>query len=397
MSVQTNKYTSKKTGKIKTQYYASVWYAKEKRSITGPMRDTKKLAGQDETDIQREIDAGKAKATKKKRSVTIDELYQDWHEATAPPVYANSTWQIYARFYRDYIKDALGPVAASEVKPANIQKYVNLMKTKYSAETVNKCLNIIVDIFNFARDVEKCITSNPADGIKRCKVSKKKKVTWSDEMITYFLSLPEVQKSHYYPMFCLSAALGPRPGEVCGLTEDALQSSPCYSICFDRGYDNWEYETDMKTGDSHRTPPIPKYLHRIMRRKLLWKKRMKLKDKTWGNNDFLFVSQKGNPIKPHQYSTAFKRLLDAHNRQMEESRGEDGKLPGSGQILPYITLYGLRTSFATNNMRRRPNAALISSVMGNSPKTLMQFYTQSDTEMQAELINEYVKPSKVIS
>jgi len=65
--------------------------------------------------------------------------------------------------------------------------------------------------------------------------------------------------------------------------------------------------------------------------------------------------------------------------------------------LPYITLYGFRTSFATNNMRRCPNAALISSVMGNSPKTLIQFYTQSDTEMQKELINNYVNLERTIS
>ena len=41
-------------------------------------------------------------------------------------------------------------------------------------------------------------------------------------------------------------------------------------------------------------------------------------------------------------------------------------------------------------MRKRPNAALISSIMGNSPKTLIQFYTQSDVEMQAEIINDYI-------
>lgn len=50
-----------------------------------------------------------------------------------------------------------------------------------------------------------------------------------------------------------------------------------------------------------------------------------------------------------------------------------------------------RTSFATNNMRRYPYAALISSVMRNSPETLIQFYTQTDTEMQKELIDNYVK------
>ena len=184
--------------------------------------------------------------------------------------------------------------------------------------------------------------------------------------------------------------LGPRPGEVCGLRENSLLAVPCYMIDFERGYDNYECETDLKTGDSHRTPPIPKYLYKIIYKRLLWKREMRLEFTDWGENDYLFVSQNGKPIKPHQYYNGFKRLLNAHNRKMEEYQGEHGKLPAGGKILPDIPLYGLRTSFATNNMRRRPNAALISSIMGNSPKTLIQFYTQSDIEMQQEVINDYV-------
>lgn len=51
MSIQKNVYTSKKTGKTKIQYYASVWHPTDKRKINGPMRSTEKLARQDETDI----------------------------------------------------------------------------------------------------------------------------------------------------------------------------------------------------------------------------------------------------------------------------------------------------------------------------------------------------------
>ncbi len=390
MSIQKNVYTSKKTGKTKIQYYASVWHPTDKRKINGPMRSTEKLARQDETDIQRSIETGQAEAAPKLRKMKIDEIYEEWHKATAPPVYSNNTWQIYGRFYRSYIKDVFGSRSVSEVAPLHIQKYVNLMAEKYAPETVNKCLNILIDIFNFSIDVLKCITINPASGVKRCKVPQKKKAIWSDAQIEYFLSLPEVQESHYYPMLCLSACLGARPGEVCGLTESSLSAEPCYTISFDRGYDNYKHETDLKTSGSHRTPPIPAYLYKMIRRRLLWKKQIHLEYPEWGNNDFLFVSQNGEPIKPHQYSNGFKRLLLAHNRQLEGVKDQHKKLPSGAQELPYIPLYGFRTSFATNNMRKRPNAALISSIMGNSPKTLIQFYTQSDVEMQAKIINDYV-------
>lgn len=120
-------------------------------------------------------------------------------------------------------------------------------------------------------------------------------------------------------------------------------------------------------------------------------------DKEWCDNDYLFVSQHGNPIKPKQYSNAFKRLLTAHISSMEEYELAHGKLPEGEIKLSYISLYGFRTSFATNNMRRFPKTALISSIMGNSLKTLIQFYTQTDTDMQKELINNYVNLERTYS
>lgn len=396
MSIQHRDYTSKKTGKTTRKYFASVWYAEEGRSIVGPLRLKEKLAKMDETDILRSIEAGRAKATKEKRSIKIQAIFDLWHEATAPPTYAHNTWKIYERFYKDYIKDIFGDQAVSSVTPLHIQKYINLMKQKHSPETINKCINILTNLFNYAIAPLKCITSadNPMTGIKRCTVPRKQKVTWSDEEISYFLNLPEVMESHYYPMFCLSALLGPRPGEVCGLAENCLSTKPTYMISFDRGYNNYEYETNLKNNQSHRQPPIPQYLYSILHKRLLWKKENRLENPEWGNNDYFFVSQNGLPIKPKQYSVGFKRLLTAHNKAMEEYKAAHGKLPKNGQILPYITLYGFRTSFATNNMRRCPNAALISSVMGNSPKTLLQFYAQSDVGMQQELINNYVQLEK---
>lgn len=389
MSIQRQSYTSKKTGKTTIKYFANVWYAAEKRSITGPMREKEKDAKKDEVDIIRSIESGQGKSRKKERMTTMQEIFDIWHEATAPPTYANSTWRVYERFYNDYIKEVFGDMAVSKIKATHVQKYVNLMKQSHSPGTVNKCINILSNLFGYAVSPLKCITSteNPMEGITRCTVPVRKKVTWSDDEIALFLRLPEVIESHYYPMLCLSALLGPRPGEVCGLTEKCLSDKPTYLIDFDRGYDNWECETNLKTNQSHRQPPIPKYLYDLLHKRLLWKKRVRLQDKSWGDNDYLFVSQNGLPIKPHQYATGFKRLLSAYNNSCESNKDK----------LPYITLYGFRTSFATNNMRRFPNAALISSIMGNSPKTLIQFYTQSDTEMQKELINNYVNLERTIS
>ena len=385
MSVQKSSYTAKKTGKTTVRYYANVWNPAEKRSVIGPMRSTEKLARQDETDLQRAVAAGKAKAAPRLRKMRVDDVYAEWHRATAK-VYAYSTWKVYERFYRTYIADVFGQRAIAEITPIHCQRYVSLMSERYSPETVNKCFNILIDIFNFSVDVLKCRPDNPAAGIRKCKVPRKQKVTWTDEQTAAFLSAPEVRESHYYPMLCLSAMLGMRPGEVCGLREDCLREDGCIEIS--RGYDNDRQETDLKTSGSHRTPPLPDALHKIIRRRLIWKKKMRLENPEWGANDFLFVSQNGIPIKPHQYANAFRRLLRQFNAEAGKVSADGRKAEQWGGQLPEITLYGLRTSFATNAMRRLPNAAVISSVMGNSPKTLLQFYAQTDKQLEAEVVQK---------
>lgn len=69
----------------------------------------------------------------------------------------------------------------------HIQKFVTLMKGKYEPETVNKLINILTNIFNYAMDPLKCITTSLVSGVERCKVPRKSKSTWSDADITFFI------------------------------------------------------------------------------------------------------------------------------------------------------------------------------------------------------------------
>ena len=115
------------------------------------------------------------------------------------------------------------------------------------------------------------------------------------------------------------------------------------------------------------------------------KKEIQLANRNFARNDFLFVSEHSSPIKPNTYSKAFKRLLRQHNQQLENL----DKIPEGARLLPDITLYGCRHSFATNSLAQNNDAALISSIMGNSVKTLLTFYAHPNQERQRDMINEY--------
>ena len=185
-----------------------------------------------------------------------------WLEASKPPVYADATWRIYKEFYDRYIADVFGDRPVNKVSAVHVQRYVNLIKEKYSPETVNKCITILTNIFSFAINPLKEITANPVAGIKRMKVPKRKREVWNDEIIQYFLNLPRVKNSPYYPMLCISLILGSRPGEICGLKDNALRDSP-FSLVFDEGLNKYGQDTTLKTDGSHRELPIPEALYRL--------------------------------------------------------------------------------------------------------------------------------------
>lgn len=397
MSIQHKVYVSKKTGITTLRYYASVYDAQSGKSIPGPYRDyvgpelsdpkkppreIEKQLKLDEAALISAIASGKVE--KKKAGLPFETVSKQWLSSCKPPVFANSTYEGYVYYCSHYILDVFGDRPINKITSLHIQKYVDAMKENYSAETVNKCLNVLIDVFNYAITPLKEITVNPATGIKRVQVSRPQMQVWTDDDVQYFLNLPEVKCSEYYAMFCISLLIGCRPSEVCGMAELSLLDNP-KRLDFWRGYDKHGVISNMKTDGSHRIIRIPDILYKSIHRRLLWKKEQQLKNPDFGNNDFLFVTKFGNPIRPNLYSKAFKRLLKQHNENLNEM----DKIPDDQRLLPDITLYGCRHSFATNALAENNDPALISSIMGNSVKTLLTRYAHPSQERQLSLINGF--------
>lgn len=397
MSIQFKDYTSKKTGITTRKFYAAVWDSSQEKLVTGPYRNIEgpKLPELDrlpkaieKAAIIEAIASGGVQ--KRKAGQTISSIASLWLEASKPPVYADATWRIYKEFYDRYIADVFGDRPVNKVSAVHVQRYVNLIKEKYSPETVNKCITILTNIFSFAIDPLKEITANPVAGIKRMKVPKLKREVWNDEIIQYFLNLPRVKNSPYYPMLCISLILGSRPGEVCGLKDNALRDSP-FSLVFDEGLNKYGQNTALKTDGSHREIPIPEALYQAIWRHVLWKQLQRLHNRDFAQNRYLFVGPSGNPIKPDQYSRAFRKLVQGHNKQMDEYETIHRRLPENQRRLPELDLYGCRHSFATNALAGGYDPALISSIMGNSVKTLLTFYAHPDSRQQISLITNFAE------
>ncbi len=379
MSIQTKTYTQKKTGKVIKKYYANVYNPITKKTDVGPLQLKRSDAVKDEARILDEhkllkLNADEANKARKRKGLTMSALYESW-KPSAQERYANATYKVYTDYYDRYVSPVFDDQRVADLTAQTMKKYVDLLAEKYSAETVNKIINILSVLSRYC--MENYGMELPLQSVHRKKVVAKPKTVWSAEQLKSFLDFAKT--SHYYPMFLISAACGSRPGEVCGIAVEGYHPD-LNGISLSRGYDKFGKLTAMKNTGSHRWLPIPDMVVRAIDAHVSWKDRMRIKHPGFADNDFLFVSEFGAPITPDVYSHSFKRVLARYNKDHPDD------------TLPDIPLYNCRHSFATNTLRGSTPATIreVASIMGNSPRVMMERYAQIIPEANAAVVNNYL-------
>lgn len=376
MSIQSKEYTSKKTGKTTTKYYAVVYDINSNKPIWSKGFSSEREAKREEGRMIHALESNKL-VTKK---VKFDEVVKMWFNSYKG-VYANSTYRGYIWYYNKYIKPVFTGKWINEIDPIHIQRFVDAMSQKYSAETVNKCINILSNIFQHAVNPLKVLNENTASGITRKKVTVQESATWNEEQIASFLNYEKVRASSYYELIVSSFLVGVRPSEVCGLSRNGLDKNRV--LQFRQGHDRYGVVSDMKNIKSHRSIQISESHYRLIMNRLEKQEHQKIKaienDKGYDDNDFMFKQRNGKPINPNNYSKSFKRLLMNYNQDIDTEF-----------ILPDICLYGARHSFATNLLLNNDaSTALVSKIMGNSERVCAERYVKRIDSVQASVIASY--------
>lgn len=208
MSIQKNIRVNK-SGKSVAKYYACVWDSSAGRSRWSAGFDKRADAVRAEGKLIEATERGIAISS---GSLKFSELADMMIEATRSD-YAEATWEVYKGFPKCYLKPAFGKQQVSKIKPISIMRFKNEQLMQYSPTTVNKMLNLLSKIFQFAMSPLHAINYNPVEGIKRDKEVPKPKITWTEETIGYFFSLSSVRSSPCFDMIALQFAAGARPGE----------------------------------------------------------------------------------------------------------------------------------------------------------------------------------------
>lgn len=392
MSIQTKNYTSKKTKKTTTKYYACVFDSISNQPVWSKGFNSRADAVIEESLMIKQLRKGERLA---KSNKTFREVMNLWLESSKND-YADSTFKTYESWCKRYLDGVFGDQKIDKITGEHIVKFKSLCLSNprnYSAETVNKLINILCNIFNFALKTLKIISSSPMDGISRCKVEIKDHVTWSESQINYFLQLSSVILSPYYTMLVLSFATGARPGEICGLHESSLSENGILKI--QHGLSREGVLTDLKNKRSHRPLKITPALYQLLESQKRYKSKLRLKrieyeieDKK-AENSFLFVTEQGHPVTPSLLSKNFKKLVKQNNTEVLERTAAGENLSDQLQLLPDMRLYDTRHSFATNLMIKGKKSKLIAEVMGNSVKTMELHYAHLSESLHDNILEEY--------
>lgn len=358
MSIQEKSYKSKKTGKKVVKYYAVVFNSKTQKAEWSKGFDKKSDAKLEELKMIERIERGSSPT-----NLTFKDCALLWIKAS-DNVYANSTIQGYLWYLDKYIYPVFGELRMRDITARQTQDYINKMNDSYSAETVNKIINILSNVFGHAFSL-RIIEANIMPGIKRKKVTKKQMGTWSESQIQMFLNYDKLKEHNYYNMFLLMFCTGMRPSEVCGINKSDLQGN---LLILNNGLDRYGCLSDMKNARSHRSIKLPDYLSIKLNASI-----------EASEGTFLFVNSSGKPVNPNALSKAFKKLLKAYNNEMEP--------------LPDVSLYeAARHSFGTNLIiGHEVPLSIVSALMGNSERVLQDRYIHVKNDEKAIAVGSYVE------
>lgn len=355
MAIRMREYT-KKTGKRSTRYYAVVYDQSAKTTRYSKGFDTKSEALKEEAKL-------KALYSSFSSALTFSGLFEKWQEASESTL-SPRTFSEYCYSTRSVFLPIFGALPLDRITTDRINRWKAQAVQKWKPETVNKRINCLCSLFNFAVAAG-YIEKSPMTGVQRCRVEQTSKNTWSEAEIRAFLGSEAFMRSFYRVPMLLAITTGIRPSELCGLSEEDLISD---RITCHRGLGADGTVTDLKTSRSHRSILLPQALHAEIESYIQNKPSSAAKD-------YLFVSKIGSPLRPDVFAKEFKKTVDLANE--------------SGLNLPKIRLYDLRHSVATNMYLSGEKSKVISELLGNSPQTMERHYAHVRETIHEDAINQY--------
>lgn len=232
--------------------YRSKVYFKGKRYV-GSNRKTRKEAELDEVNQRREFLTGNYLEETNK---TLDQGFDDYITLIAPKKLSYKALKVAQANYKNHIQPELGQHLLNDLRPLEIQKFLNKKETKLTGGTVVKFYTLLNQIYKMMLSWNE-LKNNPLQGVSKPKVEYKPKATLSKGEAHRFLSVATNYQS--YMAFWLALQFGLRLGEALGIQWQDIDLK--HNILYIRhAYHEEEDKLGrLKTKSSKRSIPLSQY------------------------------------------------------------------------------------------------------------------------------------------
>jgi integrase len=238
--------------------------------------------------------------------------------------------------------------------------FVSWCRSKYSSSTLKRFFRTINAAVNLCIRLRKIEEDNPyAVILREIEVRPKKKITaFSKPEIFAIIEAFKEKAPHYAPLIQFRFLTGCRPSEAIALTWDDFKWSENNTKClivFSKRYSYGELLEGTKNGVVARNFNCNSQLREFI---------LSL-PKIPNRNNLVFPSPSGGYINTKNFSSRFWKPIVS-------------KLQKNGEIEDYLPFYDQRHTFGTHVARSNGDLKTLSSIMGNSPKTLLKNYLAVD-------------------
>jgi integrase len=313
--------------------------------------------------------------------LTVEEFFRRWFVAHSLKVKA-STARRYQVIIEAYIIPRLGHLQLAKLKPLQVGEfYSHLLKeggrhgqplSNGTVEMVKICLKMGLE---YAVNVEKVISSNPALRVKTPKVVHRKNIPWTTDQVRTFLDY--VEGHHDYkrllPFFRLSVFTGARNGELLALEWsdfDPIEGRITISKSRSRGSKNESVSGTTKTGRSRQVYLDSQTVEILNTHKQNQEFDRILVGGHYVEKNFIFADHYGEPLGDR---TPYQIIKRAQVRLG----------------LPRQKLHDLRAFVITELLGEGVSPHEVSDRVGAKAETLMKHYASVRPERRILVANQY--------
>lgn len=304
--------------------------------------------------------------------ITVDDWFDYWINNIKSGIVRYNTKRNYTDRYNYNIKNKIGGLLITSIKPMHCQKILNDMeKENYAGATMEQTRITMYNMFDSAFENE-IIMSNPVKRSVKCprKAEKRNRVLTLDEQKLF---LETAKGTSNYLQYQLVLQTGIRAGELIGLKwedidfesrEITIRRTVCYS------YTNKKYIVgEPKSESGYRVIPMTQIAYNILKEKQ--KYYVNQKQSARYNSefaDYVFVNRNGVPTKNPTY--------DSHLNKIAVKAG-----------IPTFSMHTLRHTFATRCIEAGMKPKTLQKILGHSNISItMNLYVHvTDDEKRNEM------------